>query len=116
MNEEELPASELVRRLADGVPSECIEAAKELARREDRAVLPDVCRVLRRGESGHAREMAAWLLGEMGPGTDLTLDALYETINDPDAPESLRGHAIEALGNQVSHLRGGAVMSVRRMP
>jgi HEAT repeat protein len=53
--------------------------------------------------------MAAWLLGELSPGTDLTLDALHATINDPDASESLRGQAIESLGNQVSHLKGGEV-------
>ena len=53
--------------------------------------------------------MAAWLLGELSPGTELSIDALHATINDPDATESLRGQAIEALGNQVAHLKGGDV-------
>lgn len=107
--DEELPAVDLVRRLANGTNSECVEAAKELARRKDRAVLAEVTDVLRRGETGHAREMAAWLLGELSPGTDLTLDALHATIHDPEASESLRGQAIESLGNQVSHLKDGDV-------
>jgi HEAT repeat protein len=105
--DDQLPASDLVQRLATGSQLECVEAAKELARRKDRTVLSEVSNVLRRGESVHAREMAAWLLGELSPGTDLTVDALHATINDPDASESLRGQAIESLGNQVSHLKGG---------
>lgn len=104
--QEELPAADLVRRLAQGSDLECIEAAKELARRKDRAVLPEVSDVLLRGASARAREMAAWLLGELGPGTELTVDALHATINDPEASESLRGQAIEALGNQVCRLEG----------
>lgn len=104
---EELSAEDLVRRLANGSRLEAIEAAKALSRRNDRAVLPEVSSVLRRGESEHARQMAAWLLGEMGPGTDVSLEALYETVSAPDASESLRGQAIEALGNQISHLTGG---------
>ncbi|MCE9673956.1 hypothetical protein LY474_39815 [Myxococcus stipitatus] len=106
---DELPTADLVRRLATGSQLECIAAAKELARRKDRTVLSEVTNVLRRGESGHAREMAAWLLGELSPGTDLTRDALHATIIDPDATERLRGQAIESLGNQVSHLKGGDV-------
>lgn len=51
--------------------------------------------------------MAAWVLGELSPGTDLTLEALHQTIDDPDASEHLRGQAIESLGDQVSHLTGG---------
>lgn len=104
---EEGSASDLVRRLANGTQLESVEAAKELALRKDRSVLPDVCGVLRRGGSKHGREMAAWLLGELSPGTDLTLDVLHETISDPDASETLRGQAMESLGSQVSHLKGG---------
>lgn len=104
-----MSASELVRRLADGSQLECVEAAKELSNRKDRGLLPEVSDVLLRGESAHAREMAAWLLGELSPGTDLTLDALHATIRDSDAPETLRGQAIESLGNQVSHLKQGEV-------
>lgn len=105
----EVPGAGLVRLLAHGSRLECIEAAKELARRKDRTALSEVASILRRGESGHAREMAAWLLGELSPGTDVTLQALHETISDPETPESLRGQAIESLGNQVSHLKGGDV-------
>jgi HEAT repeat protein len=107
--EEEVPSPDLVRRLANGTPTECIEAAKALALRKDRTVLAEVSSVLRRAASAHAREMAAWVLGELSPGTDVTLEALHETINDPAASESLRGQAIESLGNQVSHLEGGDV-------
>jgi HEAT repeat protein len=102
------PAAELVRRLAEGSPAERVEAAKELARRKDRTLLPELAHTLRTG-SAHAREMAAWLLGELSPGTEFTIDALHATISDPDASESLRGQAIESLGNQVSHLRGGDI-------
>ncbi|TSC19824.1 HEAT repeat domain-containing protein [Corallococcus sp. Z5C101001] len=107
--DDELPSADLVRRLAMGSPLECIEAAKELARRKDRTVLSEVTNVLQRGDSGHGREVAAWLLGELSPGTDLTLEALHATIIDPAATESLRGQAIESLGNQVGHLNGGDV-------
>ncbi|GHG71268.1 HEAT repeat domain-containing protein [Comamonas sp. JC664] len=104
-----LSVADLVRRLATGSRLECIQAAKELAERQDRTVLSEVTDVLQRGESGHAREMAAWLLGELSPGTDLTLEALHATILDMSAPESLRGQAIESLGNQVCHLTEGEV-------
>jgi hypothetical protein len=107
--DEHVPAAELVRRLAIGSQLECIEAAKELARRKDRTVLSEVTNVLHGGESGHSREMAAWLLGELSPGTDLTIVALHATISDPKATDSLRGQAIESLGNQVCHLNGGDV-------
>ncbi|MCP3170052.1 HEAT repeat domain-containing protein [Myxococcus qinghaiensis] len=107
--DDELPVADLVRRLATGSQLECIESAKELARRKDRRVLSEVISVLQRGESGHSREMAAWLLGELRPGTELTLDALHATIIDPNTTESLRGQAMESLGNQVSHLKGGDV-------
>ena len=55
------------------------------------------------------REKAAWLLGELSPGTDLTLEALHATISSLGESESLRGRAIESLGNQVGHLKGGDV-------
>jgi hypothetical protein len=105
------PVSDLVRQLANGPQPKCIEAAKELARRErQNGAARCLPRSTFEAESGHAREMAAWLLGELSPGTDVTLDALHETINDPGASESLRGQAIESLGNQVSHLKGGEVL------
>ena len=103
----EPPTAELVRRLANGTPLECVEAAKELSRRKDRAALSEVAQVLRQGASAPAREMAAWLLGELSPGTELTIDALHATVDDPETSESLRGQAMESLGNQVSHLKGG---------
>src|SRR5438876_790256 len=97
--DDELLTADLVRRLASRSQFECIEAAKELAQRKDRAVLPEVVNVLRGGESEPAREMAAWLLGELSPGTELTLEALHASLSDLDASESLRGQAIESLGN-----------------
>jgi len=104
-----LPAADLVRRLANGTHLECVEAAKELAQRNERTVLEDVAQVLRRGDAVHAREVAAWLLGELSPGTDATIDALHAAIADPASSESLRGQAMESLGNQLSHLKGGEV-------
>lgn len=92
-----------------GSKPDCIEAAKELALRKDRSVLADVANLLRRSKSDHVREIAAWLLGELSPGTDFTIDALHATISDPKASESLVAQAVESLGNQVSDLRGGEV-------
>ena len=61
-----------------------------------------------RGEApANARETAAWLLGELSPGTDSTVEALYAVLNDPEATEALRAQVIESLGNQVCHLQGG---------
>jgi HEAT repeat protein len=53
--------------------------------------------------------MSAWLLGELSPGTAHTIDALHEALHDPQASEDLRGHVVEALGNQVGHLKEGDI-------
>jgi HEAT repeat protein len=107
--DEESQNAWLVRSLARGAPEECIEAAKALARKQERSVLREVVDVLRHGDSAHARELAAWLLGELSPGTELTIEALLATLEDSDASEALRGQAAESLGNQVCHLSGGDV-------
>lgn len=107
MTKEVLATELLVRRLTSGSREECVEAAWELARRKDRSVLPEITNILVSGQSQPVREMAAWLLGELSPGTDLSIDALHAVVNDPRATESLRAQAIESLGNQVCHLKGG---------
>ena len=105
--QKEFSTADLIQHLANGSQWESMQAAKELARRNERSVLPAVANVLTAAQPGHAREMAAWLLGELSPGTDDTLNALCATISDSEAPDSLKGQAIESLGNQVSHLSGG---------
>jgi HEAT repeat protein len=89
------------------IETECVEAAKALARHEDRSILDRVSEVMRGEAPARTREMAAWLLGELSPGTDSTIEALHAVLNDHEATEALRGQVIESLGNQVSHLKGG---------
>jgi HEAT repeat protein len=87
--------------------TECGEAAKALSLLKDRSILDRVAEVMRGEVPAKAREMAAWLLGELSPGTDSTIEALHAVLNDPEATEALRGQVIESLGNQVCHLKGG---------
>jgi HEAT repeat protein len=87
--------------------TECVEAAKAFSLLKDRSILDRVAEVMRGEGPARTREMAAWLLGELSPGTDSTIEALHAVLNDPEATEALRGQVIESLGNQVSHLKGG---------
>src|SRR5450432_368462 len=95
----------LMRGLA--LETECVEAAKVFARQKDRSILDRVAEVMCGEAPAKATETAAWLLGELSPGTDSTIEALHAVLNDPEATEALREQVIESLGNQVSHLKGG---------
>jgi HEAT repeat protein len=88
--------------------TECEEAAKVFSLLKDRSILDRVAEVMGGAAPARARESAAWLLGELSPGTDSTIEALHAVLNDPETTEALRAQVIESLGNQVGHLKGGA--------